>query len=172
MSRAGKFSSRGDEYQLQIGLHWLINLLSDQSIDFIQIELTGIPDLEIPITVDDVIVFFKNKHIKFIQAKKNCPQHKYWTINLLLDEFKKAFQQIQVCSNCSIVFYSQSPWGEVEQLVEVLELLVDVIEGKTDKSDLHLRSEDIATTFVQRLREADELNDSGLLRRGNFNRSK
>ena len=48
--------------------------------------------------------------------------------------------------------------------LEVLELLADVIEGKTDRSDLHLRSEDIATAFVQILREADELNDSELLK--------
>jgi hypothetical protein len=118
MSRAGKLSSQGDEYQLQIGLHWLIRLLEDESIDFIQIESTGVPNLEEPVTVDDVVIFYKDGRAGFVQAKKNHPQYTNWTLNAIGDELRKAALQVSVHKNCLIIFYSQSPWGKVQSLVE------------------------------------------------------
>ncbi|MBW1803493.1 MAG: hypothetical protein JRJ85_22540, partial [Deltaproteobacteria bacterium] len=125
MSRAGKFSSQGDEYQLQIGLHWVIQLLEDKSIDFIQVESTGVPNLGKPVTVDDVVIFFKDSCAKFAQAKKNSPQHTNWSIKTIGDELRKAVLQLNAYENCSILFYSQSPWGEVKSLVESCKIYPD-----------------------------------------------
>jgi len=71
MSLAGKRSSLGDEYQLRVALHWLIRLLEDDTIESIQVNSTGIPGEYSSVTVDDIVVLYKNGHACFIQAKKN-----------------------------------------------------------------------------------------------------
>ena len=125
MSRAGTFSAQGDEYQLQIGLHWLIRLLEDKSIDFIQLESTGAPGLKGPVTVDDVVIFFTDGRAAFIQAKKNQPQYTYWSLKAIGDELKKAALQLETHDKCTVVFYSRSPWGAVETLARSCQVYPD-----------------------------------------------
>jgi len=39
MSAAGRRSSQGDEYQTRVATHWLIRLLEDDNLDYIQAEV-------------------------------------------------------------------------------------------------------------------------------------
>ena len=71
MSRAGTKSNQGDDYQLKIAMHWLLRLLSDDDIDYIQAESNGLPNIDEKVSVDDVVIVYKDGHRRHIQAKKN-----------------------------------------------------------------------------------------------------
>ena len=120
MSLAGKRSSQGDEYQLRVALHWLIRLLEDYSIQGIQVNSTGIPDQNFSVTVDDVVVLYKDSRACFIQAKKNQSEHGSWSFSdrVLQDELHKARKQLESWENSEVKFYSRSPFGELKALAE------------------------------------------------------
>lgn len=120
MSIAGKRSSLGDEYQLCIALHWLIRLLEDDTIEGIQVDSTGIPGENSSVTVDDIVVLYKNGHADFIQAKKNQTDHKAWSFSdkVLKDELCKARDLLQSRANSKVWLYSRSPFGDLASLVE------------------------------------------------------
>jgi hypothetical protein len=120
MSIAGKRSSLGDEYQLRVALHWLIRLLEDDTIESIQVNSTGIPGEDSSVTVDDIVVLYKNDHACFIQAKKNQTDHKAWSFSdkVLKDELCKARDQLESRANSEVKFFSRSPFGDLASLVE------------------------------------------------------
>ena len=120
MSLAGKRSSLGDEYQLRVALHWLIRLLENDTIESIQVNSTGIPGEYSSVTVDDIVVVYKNGHACFIQAKKNQPQHEAWSFSdaELKKELCKARDQLESRENSEVRFYSRSPFSELKKLVE------------------------------------------------------
>jgi hypothetical protein len=120
MSIAGRRSSLGDEYQLCVALHWLIQLLEDDTIESIQVDSTGLPGEHSSVTVDDIVVLYKNGHACFIQAKKNQTDHKAWSFSdkVLKDELCKARDQLESRPNSKVKFYSRSPFGDLESLVE------------------------------------------------------
>ena len=120
MSSAGKRSSLGDEYQLRVALHWLIRLLEDNTIQSIQVNSTGVPGENSSVTVDDIVVLYKNGHACFIQAKKNQTNHKAWSFSdqVLKDELCKARDQLESRANSKVKFYSRSPFGDFASLVE------------------------------------------------------
>lgn len=120
MSIAGRRSSLGDEYQLRIALHWLIRLLEDHTMESIQVDSTGIPGENSSVTVDDIVVVYKNGHACFIQAKKNQTDHRAWSFSdkVLKDELRKARDQLESRSNSKVKFYSRSPFGDLASLVE------------------------------------------------------
>ena len=120
MSIAGKRSSLGDEYQLRIALHWLIRLLEGDTIESIQVNSTGIPGENSSVTVDDIVVLYKNGHACFIQAKKNQTDHRAWSFSdkILKDELRKARDQLESRNNSTVKFYSRSPFGNLASLVE------------------------------------------------------
>ncbi|BCL39679.1 NACHT domain-containing protein [Nostoc sp. MS1] len=120
MSVAGKRSSLGDEYQLRVALHWLIRLIKDESIESIQVNSTGLLGEDSAISVDDIVVLYKNGYVCFIQAKKNQPQHNNWTLvdTELQKELRKARDQLESRGNSKVMFYSRSPFGELKKLVE------------------------------------------------------
>jgi ATPase family associated with various cellular activities (AAA) len=120
MSIAGRRSSLGDEYQLRVALHWLIQLLENDIIESIQVDSTGLPGEESSVTVDDIVVLYKNGHACFIQAKKNQTNHKAWSFSdqVLKDELCKARDQLESRANSQVKFYSRSPFGDLASLVE------------------------------------------------------
>ena len=118
MSLAGKKSSVGDEYQLRVALHWLIRLLEDNTIICIQVNSTGLPGEDFSVTVDDIVVLYQNCDAWFIQAKKNQTNHKAWSFSDLKDELYKARDQLESRANSQVIFYSRSPFGDLESLVE------------------------------------------------------
>jgi hypothetical protein len=120
VSIAGKTSSQGDEFELQVALHWLISLYRDEEIDFVQVDSTGIPDLEQEIPIDDIVVGYKNGRKKFIQAKKNQPKYQSWRFSdkVLKEELVKAQSQHELTPDAEIWFYSRSPFGNLQKLAE------------------------------------------------------
>ncbi len=125
MSRPGKYSSEGDEYQLQIALHWCIELLFDDSINYMSIDVITIPsDLSNKqVEVDDILIEYKDGKRVFIQAKKNETNHSKWNLNnpILKDEINKAYKQYlnnSANSNHKIYFYSSTPFGNFQKLVK------------------------------------------------------
>jgi hypothetical protein len=120
MSIAGRRSSLGDEYQLRVALHWLIRLLEDSTIESIQVNSTGLAGESSSVTVDDIVVLYKNGHASFIQAKKNQPQHEVWSFSdaELKKELCKARDQLESRKNSKVLFYSRSPFSELKKLVE------------------------------------------------------
>ena len=121
MSTAGKKSSQGDEYQLRVALHWLIRLLDDDSIAGIQVNSTGIPGEDYAVTVDDIVVLYRDDSALFIQAKKNQTDHKAWSLsdNTLKKELVNCRKQLESKLNSGVRFYSRTPFGELQSLVEV-----------------------------------------------------
>lgn len=120
MSIAGKRSSLGDEYQLRVALHWLIRLLEDNTIEAIQVNSTGIPGENLLVTVDDIVILYKNGSACFIQAKKNQPDHDNWSFAdaELKKELCNARNQLELRENSKVIFYSRSPFGELKKLAE------------------------------------------------------
>ncbi|WP_044415458.1 AAA family ATPase [Halarcobacter anaerophilus] len=125
MSRAAKYSFEGDEYQLQIALHWCIELLFNGSIDYMAIDVITIPTSSSNkhVEVDDIFIEYKDGSKIFIQAKKNETNHSKWSLNnfILKEEIKKAYQQYLdngINSNHKIYFYSATPFGNFQKLVK------------------------------------------------------
>jgi len=120
MSLAGTRSSQGDEYQLRVALHWLIRRLGDETVSGIQVESLGLPGENLEVTVDDVVVLYKDGRACFIQAKKNQPEHQHWSFSdkELRGELCKARDQLEAKENSEVSFYSRSPFGELKALAE------------------------------------------------------
>jgi hypothetical protein len=121
VSLAAKRSHQGDEYQLQVAMHWLIRMLAgEEPICGVQADSTGIPGEEFLVSVDDIVILYESGHKVFVQAKKNQTDHNNWTFadKVLQAELCNARDQIEVCSDSTIIFYSRSPFGELKSLVE------------------------------------------------------
>ncbi|MBF0583595.1 MAG: ATP-binding protein [Magnetococcales bacterium] len=121
MSVAGTHSLRGDEYQLLVAMHWLIQLLRpDAKIEWMQVESNGIAEDSNAVLVDDVVVGCQDGRRCYMQVKKNHPRHETWTIkdSDLRDELKKAREQLTKNPQAFVLFYSRSPFGELKKLAE------------------------------------------------------
>lgn len=120
MSVAGRRSNRGDEYQLAVALHWAIRLIADDELDFIQVDAVDMPDELELVAVDDVVVVRKDGGRRLIQAKKNQPDRKEWSLSdsVLKDELLKAREQLEGHCASVVEFVSRTPFGKLEKLVE------------------------------------------------------
>lgn len=118
MSLAGVRSSRGDEYQVQVALDWIVRLLMDDEVLSVQVESLGI-DGEVPPSVDDVVVRLVDRTI-YVQAKKNHPARNVWSLSdpVLQAELVKGRGQLEADSDGEVWIYSQSPFGRFEQLCD------------------------------------------------------
>lgn len=125
MSLAGARSNQGDEYQLRIALNWLIRALKDPTIDWVQGESRGVPNEAASITVDDIVVRFKDGHSEYVQSKKNQPDHRAWSLSDLNKELLKARDQLEVDATGEVSLYSRTPFGDLYQLVQTCALVPD-----------------------------------------------
>lgn len=164
MSIAGKKSSQGDEYQLRVALHWLIQLLDNDSIAGIQVNSTGIPGEDYSVTVDDIVVLYQDGSVLFIQAKKNQTDHKAWSLSddTLKKELVNCRKQLESKHNSEVRFYSRSPFGELESLVEVCRDYPDYSAFARDGarkqlnnlerlSDIFERSEEVTYSLTRKI---------------------
>ena len=119
MSIAGARSTFGDYYQNAIALHWFVELLQDENIDYVQTDSTGLPDSDATVTVDDIVIKYKMGKIsyRFIQAKSYSPKKESWTIETLCIELLKAKSQLNNFPKAVVQFISQSPFGEFGRLL-------------------------------------------------------
>ncbi|MDA3789180.1 MAG: hypothetical protein PF503_11925 [Desulfobacula sp.] len=118
MSRAGTKSSQGDDYQRLIAVHYLIQLLSDDRIDYIQAESNGLPGIDMEISVDDIVISYVDGRRKYIQAKKNQASNRAWSLADLKEELPKIRNQLEQDENGSVELYSRTPFGDFQSLVE------------------------------------------------------
>ena len=121
MSRAGTKSNQGDDYQRLVALHWLIRLINDDDgISYIQVESNGLPDIDEKISVDDVVVVYANGQRRHIQAKKNQPQNRAWSLSdqSLADELPKIRNQLESNADTVVELYSRTPFGDLQSLSE------------------------------------------------------
>ena len=145
MSKAGVLSHQGDEYQVRIALKWIVRLLLNDCIRGIQVESTGFPGDGVPPFIDDVVVKFVDGHSVYIQAKKNEPNHRTWTLknSTLKDELLKARNQLVehgVNPRTTVRFYSRSPFGNLHSAAERARMYSDVKLFQSDAPQ-NLKSE-------------------------------
>ena len=152
MSLAGKRSTQGDEYQLRVALYWLIRMLEDDSICGIQVDSTGVPGQDFSITVDDVVVLYKDGRACFIQAKKNQTEHEAWSLTdeTLKKELQKARGQLEVKETSEVKFYSRSPFGELKALVETCKAFPDYASFLRNKNQKQINALERLANVVQR----------------------
>lgn len=115
---AAIYSNQGDEYQRLIALHWVVKLLYDDNLDWVQIEAIAYPDTQDRILIEDVVIAYKDGHKAYIQAKKNQPQHRAWNLNELKDILTKAKAQLVKDPRGQVYLYSRTPFGELHSLKE------------------------------------------------------
>jgi ABC-type cobalamin/Fe3+-siderophores transport system ATPase subunit len=120
MSLAARRSHRGDEYQVAVAIHWLIQLIVDSRIETVEIEVVALPGDSEAVTVDDVVVSFGNSHRLFIQAKKSQPEQRAWAISdpLMREELLKALSQTEDRKDVRVEFWSHSPFSNLAKLIE------------------------------------------------------
>ena len=135
MSIAGTRSHQGDEYQMLIAIHWLIQLLDEgEKIKFIQAESNGLPGEENSVSVDDVVVVYENGQKLFIQVKKNQPNLQAWSLSdsEIKQELIKARDQLEADDQATVKFYSRSSFRELQKLSEGGSMLPDNINFQRD----------------------------------------
>lgn len=118
MSRAGTKSNQGDDYQRMVAMHWLIRLLSDDNIHYIQAESNGLPGIDEKVSIDDIVIVYKDGKTRNIQAKKNQPTNRAWNLSDLKGELLKIKDQLEVNSNVLVELYSRTPFGDLQSLCE------------------------------------------------------
>ena len=119
MSLAGIRSARGDAYQVQVALDWVLRLLTDDDVESVQFESVGSPRGGAAPRVDDVVAHRRSGTV-YIQAKKNEPARGIWSVTdpKLVPELVKAREQLERDRTGEVWLYSQSPFGRLDQLVE------------------------------------------------------
>ena len=54
------YSNQGDEYQRLIALHWVVRLLYEDNLDWVQMEAIASPETQERILVEDIVVGHKD----------------------------------------------------------------------------------------------------------------
>ncbi|MCI5183451.1 MAG: hypothetical protein D3921_13220, partial [Candidatus Electrothrix sp. AW1] len=96
----------------------MIRLISDDEIDYIQAQSTGLPGVDEKITVDDIVVCYKNGQRRHIQAKKNQSANRCWNLTDLKDELPKILAQLESSPQALVELYSQTPFGYLKSLFD------------------------------------------------------
>ncbi|MEZ5104496.1 MAG: hypothetical protein R2757_08370 [Draconibacterium sp.] len=122
MSKAGTYSNQGDDFQRAIAIKWLIELLTNNEIEYIQVESNGIFGTDDLVTIDDIVIAYKNGDRKHIQAKKNQPNQRAWSIKDWGSELPKILSQLEQGEHITVELYSSTPLGEFETLSEACQI--------------------------------------------------
>ncbi len=116
MSKAGTYSNQGDDYQRAIAVNWIIELLVNDKIEYVQVESNGLPNKNEEVTVDDIVVVYKDGTRRHIQAKKNQSQERSWSIKDWGSELPKILDQLEQGEHITVELYSSTPLGEFTTL--------------------------------------------------------
>ena len=116
MSKAGTYSNQGDDYQRAIAINWVIKLLTNDSIEYVQVESNGLSGKKEKVTVDDIVIVYKDGTRKHIQAKKNQTQERSWSIKDWGSELPKILDQLEQGEHITVELYSSTPLGEFKTL--------------------------------------------------------
>ncbi len=165
MGLAGSRSSRGDEFQLRIALHYLIRLL-DGELDGLQVESNGLPSQDHAISVDDVVALLPDGTRDYVQVKKNQPNHDSWKLQDrgLQEELRKARDQLERDPLGRVRFFSRSPFGEFKKLQEEASMSPDESAFKRNVG----RDVQASLSALSRLLNRTDAETLSLLRRISF----
>ncbi len=165
MSLAGIRSNRGDAYQRSVALYWTVKMLLDKNISGIQVDAVSTPDDTKPVYQDDIIILYKNGDRTFIQAKINQAKHEAWklTDTTLNKELESCKSQLLSKPNYEVHFYSRTPFGGFQRLIEESSVhpdleafLRDAPQGQIDTFDVITKiwDNDAATalSLIKRIR--------------------
>ena len=127
MSLAGIRSNRGDTYQRSVALFVIVDMLLNENITGLQVDAIALPNEKYLIYGDDIVIIFNNGDKRFLQAKVNQPNHQYWklTDTVLKKELISARNQLLVDLSCGFYFYSRTPFGTLQRIVEEANLYPD-----------------------------------------------
>ncbi len=116
------YSNQGDEYQRLIALHWVVRLLYDNDLDWVQTEAIASPDTQERILIEDIVVGYKDGHKLYIQAKKNQPNYSEWRLSDLKKTLSNAKNQLRKDLTGQVSFYSRTPFPDLQKLIETVKL--------------------------------------------------
>ena len=116
------YSNQGDEYQRLIALHWVVRLLYEDDLDWVQIEAIASPDTQERILVEDIVVGHKDGHKIYIQAKKNQPDHRAWSLSNLKEMLFNAKNQLKKDPIGQVFFYSRTDFGDLKKITDAADL--------------------------------------------------
>jgi hypothetical protein len=149
MSQAAIRSNRGDDFQREIVLHWVIRLLSESEIASVEAETIADPDTNKPILVDDVIIRYTSGNIIYTQCKIASTNRDGWRLSdkVLREELVKARDQLEQDVSTFVFLYSQTPFGELAKLLDAAKVFhsADAVLSHADGNiqALHLEMSDI-----------------------------
>lgn len=117
MSIAGVRSSQGDSFQSLVAVRYAVEMIYTTNLREIEVDSTSLDPSGKPAVVDDIIVRYDDSTL-YIQAKKNQPEFRAWTISDLGDELKKAWIQWRRDPEARLLFISRNNFGDVWRLRE------------------------------------------------------
>ncbi|TKG97196.1 ATP-binding protein [Puteibacter caeruleilacunae] len=116
MSKAGTYSNQGDDYQRAVAINWIIKLVTDDTIEYVQVESNGLLGIKEKVPVDDIVVVYKDGRRRHIQAKKNQTQERAWSIKDWGSELPKILSQLEQGEHIFVELYSSTALGEFKTL--------------------------------------------------------
>lgn len=127
MSLAGIRSNRGDAFQRSIALYHSIQMLVDENIIGVHVEALVLAGEDSIVLGDDIVILYKDGIKHFIQAKINHSKHELWKLTdpTLQKELISARDQLLSDKSCEFHFYSRTPFGAFQRLVEEINLYQD-----------------------------------------------
>lgn len=169
MSKAGTYSNQGDDYQRAIAANWIIKMMTDTTIEYVQVESNGLSGMNEKVTVDDIVVFYKDGKRRHIQAKKNQTQERVWSIMDWKGELPKILYQLEQGEHITVELYSATPLGEFTTLPRECRLHANFSDFKNALSDANAKalsilvkewscSEEEIFYLLKRLRTGSHLN--------------
>jgi hypothetical protein len=134
MSKAGTYSNQGDDYQRAIAINWIIELLANDAIEYVQVESNGLPGINEKVTVDDIVVVYKDGARRHIQAKKNQTKERAWSIKDWGSELPKILTQLEQGNNITVELYSSTPLGDFTTLSKACQIFPNFSDFKEELS--------------------------------------
>lgn len=133
MSLAGIRSNRGDAYQRSVAVYWIVNMLTKDEIVSVQVDSVGLPGEAELVYGDDIVLISKDRNKTYIQAKVNQTDHHFWRLSdsVLREELLSAKKQLTLDPNCLFCFYSRTPFGVFQRLIEEACLFSGLAEFKS-----------------------------------------
>lgn len=118
MSTAGARSGRGDVYQRVVAFEWVIEMLRDPNILWLEFDSTATLPNGLAMPVDDVVIRYGDGHIVACQAKKNDPNFTFWDVKTLSSDLSKAADLLAADSQAELRFYSYANFADLRKLQE------------------------------------------------------
>lgn len=169
MSKAGTYSNQGDDYQRAVAINWIIKLITDNTIEYVQVESNGLTGKNERVTVDDIVVVYKDDTRRHIQVKKNQPLERPWSIKDWGSELPKILSQLEQGEHVTVELYSATSLGDIKALSNASRLYPNFCDFKRELSKQNTkalsilvkewcRTEEEIFNLLKRLLSGSELN--------------